>query len=101
MKDMTSGTTKAKDRAYYVQGQLLYDQVVGVGKPALAIRYEKLDDRTAANKDTNRTGVFLNYYIKCQDAKIQLGADVVSLKNKDPKKEKNYTDWTLALQIQF
>ncbi len=103
-KDMPAGTTspiaKAKDRAYYVQGQLLYDQVVGLGKPALAIRYEKLDDRTAANRDTNRTGVFLNYYIKGQDAKIQLGADVVSLKNKSPN-EKNYTDWTLALQTQF
>ena len=103
-KDMPAGTTspiaKVKDRAYYVQGQLLYDQVVGLGKPALAIRYEKLDDRTAANRDTNRTGVFLNYYIKGQDVKIQLGADVVSLKNK-ASNEKNYTDWTLALQIQF
>ncbi|MGB9873744.1 MAG: hypothetical protein ACPLRS_02105 [Hydrogenobacter sp.] len=93
-------TGTSKDRAYYVQGQLLFDQVIGLGKPALAIRYEKLDDRTPANKDTNRTGVFLNYYIKGQDAKIQLGADVVSLKNKSAN-EKNYTDWTLALQTQF
>lgn len=91
---------KAKNRVWYAQGQLLYDQVVGVGKPALAIRYENQDDRTAANRDTNRTGVFFNYYIKGQDAKIQLGADVVSLKNKTPN-EKNYTDWTLALQTQF
>ncbi len=94
------GAVGAKDRAYYVQGQLLYDQVVGIGKPALGIRYEKQDDRTADNLDTNRVGVFLNYYIKGQDAKIQLGADVVSLKNKAPN-EKNYTDWTLALQVQF
>lgn len=101
-KDMPAATLpgKVKDRAYYVQGQLLFDQVVGLGKPALAIRYEKLDDRTPANRDTNRTGVFLNYYIKGQDAKVQLGADVVSLKNKAPN-EKNYTDWTLALQTQF
>ncbi|SNZ11901.1 porin [Hydrogenobacter hydrogenophilus] len=100
-KDMpATAPNKSKDRAYYVQGQLLYDQVIGIGKPALAIRYEKLDDRTSANKDTNRTGVFLNYYIKGQDAKIQLGADVVSLKNKSAN-EKNYTDWTLALQTQF
>lgn len=96
-KDMPAAT---KDRAYYVQGQLLFDQVVGLGKPALAIRYEKLDDRTASDLDTDRVGVFLNYYIKGQDAKIQFGADVVSLKNRDPD-EKNYTDWTLALQIQF
>ena len=93
--------SKSKDRAYYVQGQLLYDQVVGIGKPALAIRYEKLDDRTASNLDTNRVGVFLNYYIKGQDAKIQFGADVVSLKNKNVDNRKNYTDWTLALQTQF
>jgi len=101
-KDMPAAKLpgKVKDRAYYVQGQLLFDQVVGLGKPALAIRYEKLDDRTPANRDTNRTGVFLNYYIKGQNAKVQLGADVVSLKNK-ASNEKNYTDWTLALQTQF
>ncbi len=101
------GAVGAKDRAYYVQGQLLYDQVVGLGKPALGIRYEKQDDRTARNLDTNRVGVFLNYYIKGQDAKIQLGADFVNLKNKRDFNgngtidEKNYTDWTLALQTQF
>jgi hypothetical protein len=95
------GAVGAKDRAYYVQGQLLYDQVVGLGKPALAIRYEKQDDRTASNLDTDRVGVFLNYYIKGQDAKIQFGADVVSLKNKNVDNRKNYTDWTLALQTQF
>ena len=101
-KDMPTAPpiVKVKDRAYYVQGQLLFDQVVGLGKPALAIRYEKLDDRTASDLDTDRVGVFLNYYIKGQDAKIQFGADVVSLKNK-ASNEKNYTDWTLALQIQF
>ncbi len=101
-KDMPAATLpgKVKDRAWYVQGQLLFDQVVGLGKPALGARYENQDDRTAANRDTNRTGVFLNYYVKGQDAKIQLGADVVSLKNKSAT-EKNYTDWTLALQTQF
>jgi len=103
------GAVGAKDRAYYVQGQLLYDQVVGLGKPALGIRYEKQDDRTASNLDTDRVGVFLNYYIKGQNAKIQFGADFVNLKNKrdlsSPANgtidEKNYTDWTLALQTQF
>lgn len=94
------GSERKKNKVWYAQAQLLYDQVVGLGKPALAIRYEKLDDGTAANKDINRTGVFLNYYIKGQDAKIQLGADVVILKNK-AQNEKNYTDWTLALQTQF
>jgi len=102
-KDMPAATLpgRVEDRDYYVQGQLLFDQVVGLGKPALAIRYEKLDDRTANNLDTDRVGVFLNYYIKGQDAKIQFGADVVSLKNKNVDNRENYTDWTLALQTQF
>lgn len=96
----TAPNTKVDDRAYYVQGQLLYDQVVGVGKPAIALRYEKQDDRRAANRDTDRLGVFVNYHIKGQDAKIQLGFDSVRLKNKAAN-EKNYTDVTLALQTQF
>ena len=96
-KDMPNNQ---KDKAYYVQGQLLYDQVVGIGKPALAFRYEKQDDRTSANRDTNRFAVFVNYYIKGEDAKIQFGADIVDLKN-PASNEKDYTDWTLALQIQF
>jgi len=91
---------KFKYKAYYVQGQLLYDQVVGVGKPAIAFRYEKLDDRDG-DLDANRLGVFVNYYIKGQDAKIQFGADIVNLKNTDVDNKKDYTDWTLALQIQF
>ncbi|ADC88967.1 hypothetical protein Thal_0332 [Thermocrinis albus DSM 14484] len=100
-KDMPgTAPNKVKDRAYYVQGQLLYDQVVGIGKPAIAFRYEKQDDRSAANQDTDRYGVFVNYYIKGHDAKIQLGFDSVKLKNKTPN-EKNYTDVTLALQTQF
>ncbi|SHK24461.1 porin [Thermocrinis minervae] len=107
-----------KAEAFYVQGQLLYDQVVGLGKPALAIRWEQNKNKSLAQYDTTtgtvtavagtpkvtRTGVFLNYYIKGQDAKIQLGADFVNL-NSDAKANvpngKNFTDWTLALQTQF
>lgn len=100
----------------YAQGQLLYDQVVGFGKPALAIRWEQNKNKDRFNFNTNtggttsipgepkntRVGVFVNYYIKGQDAKISFGADTVN-RNRDSKgaNGKNFTDYTLYLQTRF
>ncbi|MCC6063088.1 MAG: OprO/OprP family phosphate-selective porin [Thermocrinis sp.] len=100
----------------YAQGQLLYDQVVGFGKPALAIRWEQNKNKDRFSFDTNtgrtspiagepkntRVGVFVNYYIKGQDAKISLGVDTVN-RNRDSKgaNGKNFTDFTLYLQTRF
>ncbi|MFN3814053.1 MAG: porin [Aquificaceae bacterium] len=106
---------KPKTNAYYAMGQLLYDQVVGVGKPALALRYEyseykNFKDLSAKGK-VNRTSIFFNYYLKGWNALVSLGADMVSpngtLKdyNTDSSnptvRGKNFTDWTLALQTIF
>jgi hypothetical protein len=95
----------------YAQGQLLYDQVVGFGKPALAIRFEQNKNKDILRLDTTvagatptsvnnvfgtpigqpkntRVGVFAHYYIKGQDARISFGVDSVSRntdsKNADP-----------------
>jgi hypothetical protein len=100
----------------YAQGQLLYDQVVGFGKPALAIRWEQNKNKDLSAFDTSngpttvgtiepkntRVGVFAHYYIKGQDAKISLGVDTVN-RNKDSKGSngKNFTDFTLYLQTRF
>jgi len=100
----------------YAQGQLLYDQVVGFGKPALAIRWEQNKNKDRFSFDTNtgrtspipgepkntRVGVFVNYYIKGQDAKISFGVDTVN-RNSDSKgaNGKNFTDYTLYLQTRF
>jgi len=102
----------------YAQGQLLYDQMVGFGKPALAIRFEqnKNKDRFQLNtgapgatptpipgepKNT-RVGVFAHYYIKGQNAKVSFGVDSVN-RNNDSKgaNGKNFTDITLHLQTRF
>lgn len=90
----------------YVQGQLLYDQVVGFGKPALAIRFEQNKNKnlrqfnasngtiTRATNTFNepigepkntRLGVFVNYYIKGHDAMIAFGVDAVN-RNRDSKR---------------
>jgi hypothetical protein len=91
------------------QAQLLYDQVVGFGKPALAIRLEQNKNKDIRQFNTNtgaitpvnnvfgtrigepkntRVGVFAHYYIKGQDAKVSFGVDSVSRntdsRNADP-----------------
>jgi len=125
------GYIEAKDVAYgfannvvqygkatqlYAQGQLLYDQVVGFGKPALAIRYEqnKNKDRKSFNTNTgattpipgelknSRIGVFAHYYIKGQAAKVSFGVDSVNFNSAAKGTTgKNFTDFTLHLQTQF
>jgi len=122
----------------YAQGQLLYDQVVGFGKPALAIRFEQNKNKDIRDFNTatgainpvnnvfgvpigepknTRVGVFVNYYIKGQDAKVSLGVDSVSRntnsRQADPnassppppgtpvREGRSFTDFTLYLQTRF
>jgi hypothetical protein len=100
----------------YAQAQLLYDQMVGFGKPALAIRWEQNKNKDLSAFDTittvttvgtaqpknTRVGVFAHYYIKGQAAKVSLGVDSVN-RNTDSKgaNGKSFTDFTLHLQTQF
>ena len=118
-----------KSTGYYVQIAALYDQMVGIGKPGIAFRwdYSKVDNYAYTTVTTNgsgtsnttitsipsakinRYGIFLNYYIAGEAARISLGADIVepdsNLKNVSLPNGggylKNFTDWTLALQTEF
>jgi hypothetical protein len=110
---------KGDANIWYVTGQLLYDQYVGFGKPALAFRYEKITgdgqwtDGTILKKDlTAETfGLAFNYYIKGQAARISFGFDQTkykdalkyALKKGDltTKYEDSITDWYLNFQVQF
>ncbi|MFN4131971.1 MAG: hypothetical protein ACK4GE_02705 [Caldimicrobium sp.] len=111
---------------YYIQGQLLYDQVVGFGKPALAFRYEKieadgeyvpaLNNLTVHKKDleVSTFGLALNYYIKGNAARVSIGFDTSKydgaasaflkrsgIANPNVKEKDRITDWYLYLQSQF
>jgi hypothetical protein len=110
---------KGDTDVWYVTGQLLFDQCVWLGKPAIAFRYEKITgdgqwtDGTILKKDlTAETfGLAFNYYIKGQAARISVGFDHTKyddalkyfLKYGDPntKKEDSITDWYLYLQSKF
>ena len=114
-KDPIVGTTAAdKASQLYIQGGVLFDQMVGFGKPAFAVRWEqnKNENIAGAPADRNdpkvtRVGVIAHYYIKGQAAKVSLGLDSVSL-NSEAKNRglpgprfKNFTDINLQFQTQF
>ena len=112
---------KGDSDIWYVTGQLLFDQVMWLGKPAIAFRYEKIKadgqyydpDAEIIKKDltTETFGLAFNYYIKGQAARISLGFDQTKykdalkyfLKYADPKtkKEDSITDWYIYFQSQF
>jgi hypothetical protein len=102
----------------YAQAQLLYDQMVGFGKPALAVRFEQnqnknVDSNTSKDEPrVTRFGVWAHYYIKGQNAKVSLGVDSVSLNSEARSRDcdptnfgdqfcKSFTDITLQFQTQF
>jgi hypothetical protein len=117
----TDGSTTHYDggaRQLYAQAQLLYDQMVGFGKPALAIRWEQntnaLPQLTSNINDprVTRFSIWTHYYIKGQNAKLSLGLDSVSLNSEarsrdcDPTTSgdqhcRSFTDITLQFQTQF
>ena len=104
VKDAGGSTDDASH--IYAQGQLLYDQMVGFGKPALAVRFEQNKNKVNGPDPKNtRVGVWAHYYIKGQAAKVSLGVDSVNL-NSAAKANvsgggKNFTDVTLQFQVQF
>jgi len=102
---------KPQDSAFwFVQGQLLYDKVIGIGKPAIGAKFERMQsDKAYDNKDvmSDRLSVALNYYFEGYSAWISLGLDNVKYKDgaKDyleaNNKEDSFTDYTLSLQFIF
>ncbi|AEF19337.1 MULTISPECIES: hypothetical protein [unclassified Hydrogenobaculum] len=123
-RDLMAGVgDNVKSDGYYAQLAVLYDQVVGLGKPGIAFRWEqsKVDnypypigsknpiDVTDAKID--RYSIFVNYYIAGEAAKLSLGADIVDPNsnledvNLNPNGNSNYlkdfADFTLALQTEF
>jgi len=114
----TRGYADEKAKQLYAQAQLLYDQMVGFGKPALAVRFEQNKNENifgaalnANDPKVTRLGVWAHYYIKGQAAKVSLGVDSVSLNSEAKNRTctdgsvsgncKNFTDVTLQLQTQF
>ncbi len=94
-----NGTDSRGSEQYTAQAQLLYNEVVGIGKPAIAFRYDKIiDDYQQQDQKVTRTAMALNYYIEGNAAKVSL----VWNKNdySDPN-QPDIDDWYLFAQVRF
>jgi len=93
---------------WYIQGQILYDCVVGIGKPALYAKYEYIE-ADGAHKDLEmyRWAVGVNYYIVGNAARLTVGVDNVNYDDlasdylKANHLEDNITDVYVQAQIMF
>jgi hypothetical protein len=110
--DKGGGVYKKEDSYYwYIQGQIMYDCVVGIGKPALYAKYEYLEaDSMYQNKDyeMNRWAVGINYYIVGNAARLTVGLDNVNYDDgaskflkEEEDLEDNITDYFVQAQIMF
>lgn len=110
------GVWKKEDTyLWYIQGQLLYDCVVGIGKPAIYVKYEYAEkDKPMDTPDVhygdfefNRLAIGLNYYVKGNAARLTAGMDYVWYDDgaekwlKDNKLEDDITDFYVQAQIMF
>ena len=105
------GGKKYDDRyGWLVQGQLLYDQRIWLGKPAIVFKYEKsYFDKKAfgTNDDPEMTtwGIGVNYFIKGPANRISLAVDNVSVDNVTAAElgnaDDSYTDVTLSIFYNF
>ena len=96
---------------WYIQGQLLYDCVVGIGKPAIYVKYEYAEkDKVFAEYDDfefNRLAIGINYYVKGNAARLTAGMDYVWYDDgaedwlKNSKLEDDITDFYVQAQIMF
>ncbi|MEM0104860.1 MAG: short chain amide porin, partial [Candidatus Methanomethylicia archaeon] len=117
-KDLPGGASNnVEAQGWYAQTQILYDRMVGIGKPALVLRYEEDENKNYytypnttnyVNAKIRAYDIFFNYYISGLAANISLGAQVVDpnsdLKNattNNGNQLKSFTDWTLALRTIF
>ena len=109
--DYDTDTEKVKKESsyyWYIQGQILYDCVVGIGKPALYAKYEYIQaDGVKKDLEMNRWAVGVNYYIVGNAARLTVGLDNVNYDGAASKYlkyknlEDNITDYYVQAQIMF
>lgn len=102
---------KKQDSYYwYLQGQALYDCVVGIGKPAIYLKYEYMQADKMFNNDDyemTRWGAGINYYIAGNAARLTVGFDNVNYDDgasdslEASNLEDNITDYYVQAQIMF
>ncbi|MGC8677158.1 MAG: porin [Hydrogenobaculum sp.] len=104
-------------KGYYLQTQLLYDKYIGIGKPAIAFRYEQDEDKNYYLNSNNigftdaKIGLFsaaVDYYISGLNANVGLeatrvvpNANLIGATANGNNSLKSFWDYTLALRTVF
>ena len=108
VKEEEISDNKGDTYLWYVQGQLLYDGIVGIGKPAIFAKYEYGElDATGGDLEWSAWGAGINYYIEGNAARLSAGFTNVSYDELAENyldannKEDNITDWYIQAQIMF
>ncbi len=93
---------------YYAQLSAIYDKFVGIGKPSLAIRYEKDNNSLKDRVSLERYSLFFNYYIDKENAKISIGLDdvvpnaaLINYTRNNNTFLKSFIDYSVYTQIMF
>ena len=112
-----SAVAQPEAQGYYLQTQLLYDRYVGIGKPAIALRYEQDEDKNYYVNSNNtgftnaKIGLFsaaFDYYISGLNANVGLeatrvvpNANLIAATSNGNDSLKSFWDYTLALRTIF
>jgi len=106
--EISSDSKKGDSYFWYAQGQLLYDECIGIGKPAIFAKYEYGElDATGGDLEWSAWGAGINYYIEGNAARLSAGFTNVSYDELAENyldannKEDNITDWYIQAQIMF
>ena len=101
-----TGSTQLDTDGWLVQGQLLYDQKIWIGKPAIVAKYiqSKYDSDGGDDPKLTTWGIGINYFIKGYANRISLAVDNVSMDNVNKEflgGDDSYTDVTLSIFYNF
>ena len=115
-KDLPGGASNnVEAQGWYAQTQLLYNHIIGIGKPAIAIRYEEDEnknyytiDNNPVNAKVDMLSFALDYYIFGTNANIDLEAtkttpnyNLIEATENNTNALKSFWDYTLALRTVF
>ncbi len=100
------GDSRVDTSGWIVQGQLLYDQKIFIGKPAVVFRYARSNydvDGNTNDPELTTWGIGVQYYLKGVKNRIALAIDNVSVDDTQLATgwDDSYTDVTLSIFYNF
>ncbi|MGC9286347.1 MAG: short chain amide porin, partial [Hydrogenobaculum sp.] len=114
----SSNISQPEAKGYYLQTQLLYNKYIGIGKPAIVLRYEEDENKNYYVNPVSQnsfittklflTDIFINYYIDNENANVSFGvqfvnpdANLINATSNGENTLRAFNDWSLAFRTVF